>query len=487
MAVVAGVDSSTQSTTVVLKDADSGTTLGVGSAPHPPTFPPVSEQNPADWWTALGTAMGRARDEARIRPQDIEAISVAAQCHGLVPLDSAGRVIRPAKLWNDTTSAAQAMRLREVLPVPEWVERVGSLPPPAFTISKLVWLAEQEPENFKRLARVLLPHDWITWGLSGNAVTDRSDASGTGYFSASRNRYDDGILDLVDADRDWSSVLPRVLGPTETAGGVSNAIADELGVAGGATVCAGSGDQHAGAVGLGVERGDIVFVFGTSGVVYGLSPTEIHDPTGAVNSVAAATEGYQPLVCTLNAAKVTDTFARLLGVDHHELSRLALAADGSADRPVLAAFLDGERTPDRPAARGTLAGLTTSTRREDLALAGFEGAVLGLVEGYDQLSRLGVENQGRVFITGGGAASPAYQQVLADALGRDVLLAESAQPVASGAAIQAAAVLRGVILEDVRAAWAPATKLAAHPRGMRAIPPVRERYAVLSGWRGLES
>lgn len=487
MAVVAGVDSSTQSTTVVLKDADSGALLGVGTAPHPPTFPPVSEQNPDDWWTSLAAAMERARDKARVRPGEIAAISVAAQCHGLVPLDSDGRTIRPAKLWNDTSSAAQARRLQKMLPVSEWVERVGSLPPPAFTISKLAWLAEREPENFERLATVLLPHDWITLRLSGNAVTDRSDASGTGYYSASRNQYDTAILDLVDADRDWPSVLPRVLGPSEVAGEVSSGVADELGIARGAMVGAGSGDQHAGAVGLGVERGDIVFVFGTSGVVYGLSPIEIHDPTGAVNSVAAATEGYQPLLCTLNAAKVTDTFARLLGVDHDELSRLALAADYAADRPVLAAFLDGERTPDRPMARGMLASLTTSTSREDVALAAFEGVVLGLVEGYDHLARMGVANQGKIFITGGAAASEAYRQVLADTLDREIVVAEGSQPVAEGAAIQAAALLRGTVLEDVRTAWAPTTRTAAHPRAMRASSPLRDRYAIVANWRGLES
>ena len=487
MTVVAGVDSSTQSTTVVLKDGDSGELLGVGSAPHPPTFPPVSEQSPDDWWAALVIAMGRARENGRIKPEEIKAISVAAQCHGLVPLDSDGRVIRLAKLWNDTSSAAQARRLQKVFPVSEWVGRVGSLPSPAFTICKLAWLAEEEPENFERLATALLPHDWITLRLSGNAVTDRSDASGTGYYSASRHQYDAAILALVDADRDWSSVLPRVLGPSEAAGNVSTVVADEIGIARGAIVGAGSGDQHAGAVGLGAENGDIVFVFGTSGVVYGFSPIEILDRTGAVNSVAAATEGYQPLVCTLNAAKVTNTFARLLDVDHDELARLALAADYAADRPVLAAFLDGERTPDRPMARGTLAGLTNSTSREEVALAAFEGVVFGLVEGYDLLTRLGISNKGRVFITGGGASSDAYRQVLADSIDREVMVAESFEPVAEGAAAQAAAVLRNIALEEVRPAWAPATRIAARPRIKRAPPELRHRYATVANWRELDS
>ncbi len=485
MPVLVGVDSSTQSTTVALHDASSGQLLATASAPHTATFPPVSEQNPAEWWAALGTALDRAKSSAGISGSDVAGISVAAQCHGLVPMDASGEVVRPAKLWNDTTSAAQSERLRGALSIVDWVERVGSLPPPAFTISKLAWLAENEPENFARLNRVALPHDWLTLRLSGQFVTDRSDASGTGYFSAARGRYDEGILGMVDSGRDWIPMLPAVHAPGEAAGVIRADVADELGISRRAIVGPGSGDQHAGAVGLGVEEGDVVFVFGTSGVVYGLSRTEVHDPRGDVNSVADAAGGFQPLVCTLNAAKVTDTFARILGVDHNELARLALDAPREHDRPVLAPYLDGERTPDRPRARGLLGGLSTSTSREQIALAAFEGVVLGLVEGHDSLERLGVKTGARVLATGGGSSSPAYLQVLADSLGRPVHTVNASQPVARGAAIQIAAILGDVPIQQVREAWTPSTALAAGPRDKGTG--IRDRYRTISTWSGLES
>jgi Sugar (pentulose and hexulose) kinases len=352
MPVVAGVDSSTQSTTVTLHDSVSGVRLAVASAPHAMTTPPVSEQNPHDWWGALTGALGKAKDAAGVGSADIIGISVAAQCHGLVPLDAASSVIRPAKLWNDTTSADQSEWLRNALSIRDWVDRVGSLPPPAFTIAKLAWLRENEPEHFDRLVRIALPHDWLTLQLSGEFVTDRSDASGTGYYSASRGEYDTEILGLIDGSKDWLSMLPAVHAPGQPAGQIRRAIADEIGISPRAIVGAGSGDQHAGALGLGIKTGDTVFSLGTSGVVYGLSDVEVHDQSGDVNSVADAAGGYQPLVCTLNAAKVTDTFARILGVDHDGLAQLALAAPLDADRAVLSAFLDGERTPDGPVRAG---------------------------------------------------------------------------------------------------------------------------------------
>jgi xylulokinase len=485
MPVVAGVDSSTQSTTVTLHDSESGVRLASESMPHRSTTPPVSEQDPSDWWGALAGALAKAKDVASIAASDIVGISVAAQCHGLVPLDVNGTVIRPAKLWNDTTSAAQAERLRGALSTVEWVERIGSLPPPAFTIAKLAWLRDNEPDAFARLDRIALPHDWLTLRLSGEFVTDRSDASGTGYYSASRNEYDLGILALVDPDVDWLPMLPAVHGPAAPAGGILASVADELGLSRSAVVGAGSGDQHGGALGLGVQTGDTVVVLGTSGVVYGLSDVEVHDETGQVNSVADAAGGYQPLICTLNAAKVTDTFARLLGVDHDELARLALAAPLDPDRPVLSAYLDGERTPDRPHSRGLLGGISTATSREALALAAYEGVILGLAEGRDSIERAGVSVSGRRIATGGGAASHAYLQFLADTIDGDILVVDESQPVAKGAAIQAAAILAGKPITEVRSAWAPVASLGASPRYSGGLN-VRERYRTLSQWAGFD-
>ena len=312
---MAGVDSSTQSCKVELRRLDDGTRAGGGSAPHPPAFPPCSEQDPQAWWGAFVAAFRGALTDADAGPRDVAAISVAAQCHGLVVLDATGAVIRPAKLWNDTTSTPELMSLRAQIGDQTLIQRTGSLPTAAFTLSKVAWLARHEPANFARVAHLMLPHDYLTYRLTGRAVTDRSEASGTAYFDASRDTYLVDHLRLI-ADRDWLPMLPEVLGPEGVAGTVQPEVIDTLGLEGSVLVGAGGGDQHAAALGLGQQPGDIVYTFGTSGVVMGVSELPVHDEQGHVDGVADMANGYLPLVSTLNAAKVTDTFARLLGVDH---------------------------------------------------------------------------------------------------------------------------------------------------------------------------
>lgn len=461
--IVAGVDSSTQSTKAVLYDATSGRPIGLGSAPHPQTYPPVSEQDPEGWWTALGVALRRAADEAGVPLHDIDALSIAGQCHGLVALDAAGAVIRPAKLWNDTVSAPQMQRLLQTMAPAEWVGRIGSVPTAAFTVSKIAWLAEHEPDAFARTDTILLPHDWITWRLTGERVTDRSEASGTGYFDASSGRYVLEILRLINENRDWMPMLPRVLGSTEAAGVVTPDAARALGLREGTLVAAGAGDQHASALGLGLRPGDVAYAFGTSGVVFATAPDPVHDPSGIVDGVADAAGGYLPLVSTLNAARVTDTFAEWLGVDHEQLNELALSARPT-DGPVLVAHLDGERKPDLPDATGTLAGLTRMVGRAELARAGVEGVIFGLFWGETQLRARGIRTDGRVIVTGGGARSRSYPQALADLRGGEVLASRSIEPVASGAAIQAYACLTDTDIREVAARWAAPIEVVATAR-----------------------
>jgi xylulokinase len=482
MSIIAGVDSSTQSTKVVLRDANNGRILGSGRAPHQPVFPPFSEQDPESWWQAFLQAFKGAIDAADASPRDIVALSVAAQCHGLVALDSAQKVIRPAKLWNDTTSAPEMAELLATVGSDQFAARTGSIPTAAFTISKLLWLKRNEPENFARTRSVLLPHDWLTWRLTGRFVTDRSEASGTGYFNAEAMRYDEFLLAAIDGDRDWTGMFPEVLAPAETAGTVLRDVAEMLGLSNDVVVGPGAGDQHASALGIGAEVGDVVYSLGTSGVVFGVAQDRHVDADGNVNCVADANGGYLPLVCTLNAARVADTFATLLGVDHAALSELALTAPLSSDRPVLAAFLDGERTPNRPNATGTLTGITTSTSRAEVALAAFEGVVLGLTSGQAALERIGVVTTGRILAVGGGADSPAFQQVLSDATGRPVLLPDVREAVASGAAVQAAACRFGATIDDIRTAWAPTTTVAAEPRVTHPDPVIAARYASVASW-----
>ncbi|MFV0316891.1 MAG: xylulokinase [Microthrixaceae bacterium] len=496
--LVLGVDSSTGSTKVEARTLAEGDLVGVGRAAHPGTEPPRSEQDPMAWWSALVDAVGQLGD---LRAS-VVAVSVAAQQHGLVVTDAAGKPIRAAKLWNDTESAAVSQAMLDALGPHRWVEACGSVPLPAFTITKLGWLAEHEPEVLARTERVFLPHDWLTYVLCGAHVTDRGDASGTGWFDpASGAMVAAGFLERAlgvigvpvqrfDADPcGWlRDRVPAVLDPLSAAGRITATAAGELGLDPGVVVGPGTGDNMAAALGLGLAPGDVVVSLGTSGTVYARSTVRTTDATGAVAGFADATGMFLPLVCTLNATKVTDTVARWLGVDLDTLSDLALAADPSAPgRPTLVPYFDGERTPNLPHATGSLEGLRTTTTREDLALAAHDGVLRGLLAGRDALAAAGVDVDGALILVGGGARSEAYRQRLADLARRTVVVPQEAESVAAGAAVQAAAVAEATASArnpgEVAQGAPPDT---GHGSASTAIdaPPVRGPFdAVASRWR----
>jgi xylulokinase len=454
---VLGVDSSTQATKVEIRDADDGALIATGRASHPSTTPPRSEQDPNAWWTALVDAVR----QTGIR--DIAAMSVAAQQHGLVVLDATGEVLRPAKLWNDTESAPEAAAMVGALGAEQWAKACGSVPVASFTITKLAWLARHEPQTFARVATVLLPHDYLTYRLVGRFVTDRGDASGTGYWSPAEDVWMPGLIDRALGPADGATglnvdSLPEVLGPGESPGVLTDRAREELGLDGPILCGPGTGDNMAAALGIGLRPGDVAVSIGTSGTVYTVSNVPTADPTGSVAGFADATGRFLPLVCTLNATRVTDALAGLLGVDTAALGELALGAPAGANGVVLVPYLDGERTPNRPDASGTIAGLRTETDRGDLARAAFEGVVCGLLDGLDALQAIGAvlpatERSGRTLLVGGGARSPAYQRILADLMGVDVVLPSGDEHVAGGACAQSAAVLHGLRPDDVAASW----------------------------------
>ncbi|MEZ5142265.1 MAG: xylulokinase [Acidimicrobiales bacterium] len=451
MPLVLGVDSSTQATKVEVRDVDTGELVAAGRAPHAPVSPPRAEQDPAAWWAALARAVFDAGVD------DVAALAVAGQQHGLVALDDAGTVLRPAKLWNDTESAPDARRLVARLGPAGWSEACGSVPVASFTVTKVAWLAEHEPEVLDRLATLLLPHDWLTHQLTGRAVTDRGDASGTGYWSPATGRWRPDLLDLA-APRPggWVGALPTVLGPTEPAGPLTPWAADQLGLRAGALVGPGTGDNMAAALGVGLAGGDVAISVGTSGTVFATSPTPTADASGAVAGFADATGRFLPLVCTLNAALVLDAVARLLAVDHASFDQLALTAPAGAEGLVLLPYLAGERTPNRPDATGTLTGLRPDVSRAALARAAVEGVVCGLLDGLDALVAAGVPiaDAGRLVLVGGGARSAAVRQVVADLTGRPVTLPAGDEHVAAGACVKAAAVLLERDPVEVARAWA---------------------------------
>jgi xylulokinase len=470
--LVVGVDSSTQSTKVEARDVATGEVVGTGTAKHPPTSPPVSEQDPRAWWEALVDAVVQLGDHRA----EVVAISVAGQQHGLVLLDAAGEPLRPAKLWNDTTSSPQADRLVAELGAERWAQQTGSVPVAAFTVTKLAWVAEHEPDLLERAVMVMLPHDYLTWRLSGEHVTDRGDASGSGWFDPSSGTV---VTDLLaTATGDWGGAVPRVLGPAEAAGTLTATAASELGLPGSVVVGPGTGDNMGAALGLGLRAGDVAISLGTSGTVFAVSDTATHDASGAVAGFASASGNYLPLVCTLNATKVTDTVARWLGTDAPGLADLALAAAGDPGAATLVPYFDGERTPNLPEATGTFAGLTNATTREQLALAAHDGVLCGLLGGVDALRAVGATVDGRVFLIGGGSRSAAYRQRAADLLGHPVVVPATDETVATGAALQAAAVFGDGDFAAVAERWHLGSGELIEPR--HDASPIRSRYRTTS-------
>lgn len=445
--LVAGVDSSTQACKVVIRDMETGELVRSGAAPHPVG----TSVDPMAWWSALREAIAAAGGV-----DDVAALSISGQQHGMVALNASGAVIRDALLWNDTRSAAAAEDLIAELGEargsgaaagPEvWAEATGTVPVASLTVTKLRWLADAEPDNAAQVAAVALPHDWLTWMLMGGPeagldalVTDRSDASGTGYFDAVAGEYDREILNLA-LRRDAGAVrLPRVLDSGERAG-----VTVETQVApAGIVLGPGCGDNAGAALGLEMVPGDVTVSIGTSGVVSAITSDPVRDSTGVVTGFADATGHYLPLAVTLNGAQVFDVVRRLLDVDHGVFDLLALAAEPGADGLTLVPFFQGERTPNLPDSTASLLGLTlANTTRENLARAAVEGVLSLLAEGLDAVAGQGVPVE-RLRIIGGAARSTAVQEFAPRVFGRDVLVPAPGEYVADGAARQAAWALTG--------------------------------------------
>lgn len=522
MTLVAGIDSSTQSCKVMIRDAESGTLVRSGSAPHPDG----TEVDPEHWWTALQAAIAQAGGLA-----DVEALAIAGQQHGMVALDERGEVIRPALLWNDVRSADAATALIRELGdgdheagARRWAADVGLVPQASFTVTKLRWLADAEPDNARRVAAVALPHDWLTWRLAGGGadsaasggasdtggmgggsgrfdglVTDRSDASGTGYFDAVANTYRRDLLARAlrcsDAAAE-SIVLPRVLAPHERAGRITTPVGGAGGGAGsghgtlggagrGASghvvLGPGMGDNAGAALALALRPGDTMLSLGTSGVVGTVSETRANDHTGLVAGFADAMGRHLHLAVTLNAARILDATARVLGVDHTSLSELALSAAPGADGLVYVPYLEGERTPNLPTATGTLLGMTQrSMTRENIARATVEGLLCHLADAMSTVAAQGVTITA-VSLVGGAAQSAAVRELAPAVLGVPVVVPSPGEYVADGAARQAAWVLSGAAeppvwpQPDTRVYEAAGTpeRLAAYRDGVARVYPRR--------------
>lgn len=473
MTLVAGVDSSTKSTKVVIVDSDEGTIVASATSRHPATAPPRSEQDPMAWWRALSKAWSACGPITR----SVKAVAIAAQQHGLVALDADGEALHPAKLWNDSESATQCEALTNALGAEAWARRCGSVLTPSFTITKLAWLRETKPDTYAAIRRVLLPHEWLTWQLLGcpaHAVGDRGDASGTGWWSPSNGDVDEGLLALVGGHREW---LPQILGPNDVAGQAATMVR-------GAMVGPGTGDNMGAALALGLAPGDLAISLGTSGTVFTSSNSPSFDARGEVAGFADAAGRFLPLVCTLNATKVTEWAVGLAGGKANDLDRIGALAPPGANGVVLIPYLDGERTPLLPNATGSLSGLRTSTTVADIVRASVEGVVSGLLSGVDALGRCGVDTSGRLLAVGGGARSALYRQVLADLSMKEIVTLDPAvDRVAVGAAAQAAAVISEASPDDIGARWAGNEKVVVvtEPKiGATQSAALRDRYRSLA-------
>lgn len=464
MPLVAGVDSSTQSCKIAIRDLETGATIRQGRASHPGG----TEVDPENWWEALQSAIAEAGGL-----NDVVAISISGQQHGMVLLDLNGEVIRPALLWNDTRSAGAAADLIAEFGAEELARRTGSVPVASFTSTKLRWLRDAEPEHAMRVAAVALPHDWLTWRFLGYGpkhasrlgpvlaalTTDRSDASGTGYWDGVTGKYD---TELFVKALGHDAIRPVVLAPQEHAGRTPA----------GLIVAAGCGDNAGAALGLGVTSGDVVVSIGTSGTVFAVTDAPSGDATGTVAGFADASGLSLPLVATLNAARVMGSVAELLGVDNQCAGELALMAEPGAGGVVLVPYFAGERTPNLPNSTASVHGLTiSSATRPNLARAAIEGMLSGLAAGLDALRAVGVR-ENRVLLTGGAAQNLAVQAIASQVFDASVIVPKPGEYVAAGAAVQAAWALTGT-----RPDW-PVEVVAAPKRDYR--PLIRAQYALYS-------
>lgn len=439
---VAGVDTSTQSCKVVIVDPETGAVVREGRAPNPDG----TEVNPQHWWDAFLEAV-----QAAGGLDDVRALSVAGQQHGMVCLDADGNVIRDALLWNDTRSAQAAADLivdlgegEEEAGLAAWLDQTGSAPVASLTVTKLRWLADHEPENAARIAAICLPHDWLTWKISGSTaldtlVTDRSDASGTGYMSRTEPEYLTDLLALalrIKPQEAKQIILPRILEPWEVAGHGDPARGWEHVALG-----PGCGDNAGAALGLDLKPGEAMLSLGTSGVVAVVSEKSVADDAGLVNGFADATGNWLPLACTLNASRIIDSMAAVTGATYREFDELALSVQGAAGLRLIPYF-EGERTPNLPTATATLEGMTlANSDRAHVARATVEGLLALMRNALDVVRDLGVPIE-TVYMVGGGAKSEAVRELAPAALDAQIVVPAEGEYVALGAALQAAR-LRG--------------------------------------------
>src|SRR2546421_359163 len=433
--VFLGIDCGTQSTKVVLRDHATGEIMAVGRAPHElvERDDGTREQDPAWWIDALCIAV---RDAARGARLEVGGIGVSGQQHGLVCLDVDDRPVRAAKLWNDTTTAAECDELtRKLGGEPRVLDLVGNLILPGYTAPKIAWLAAHEPASYARTARMCLPHDFLNLWLTGQFVTEYGDASGTAYFDVRSRRYSDVVLAAIDERRDWKRTLPSVAPPISIVGALRSEAAEALGLDVGIPVSAGGGDNMCAAIGCDiVAAGPVAVSLGTSGTVFAYRADPAVDPLGEAAALCDSTGGWLPLAATLNCTSATEWARELFAMDHAAVD--AAVAAGRGDGLAFLPYLSGERTPNRPHGTGVFVGLHANHDREAIVRAVVQGVTYALAYALETLGRAGVVAK-EITLVGGGSASDAWAQLCADIFELPVARPAIVEAAASGAARQA--------------------------------------------------
>ncbi|QHF03598.1 xylulokinase [Pseudomonas asturiensis] len=437
-----GIDCGTQGTKALVLDAQNGQVLGEGSAPHSliSDHNGRREQDVQQWLDALQQAVGQALAQAGVSGQQVQGIGISGQQHGLVLLDEHGQVLRPAKLWCDTETAPENQCLLDYMGGEQGsLERLGVVIAPGYTVSKLLWTLEQHPQLFERIDKVLLPHDYLNYWLTGRCCTEFGDASGTGYFNIRTRTWDLPLLAHIDPSGRLEKALPPLLEADQPVGTLRPEIARLLDLNQQALVSSGGGDNMMGAIGTGnIQPGLITMSLGSSGTVYAYSDQPAVSEHGSVAAFCSSSGGWLPLICTMNLTNVTSAIRALFALDIATFNDALASAPIGAEGVLMLPFLNGERVPALPDATGSILGLdSTNLTQANLCRAAVEGTTFGLRYGLDLLRASGIKSE-RIRLIGGGSKSAIWRQIVADIMNTPVICTRHAEAAALGAAIQAA-------------------------------------------------
>ncbi len=435
-----GIDSGTQSTKALVVDAKDGKVLGAASEAYGmiPDLPAgAKEQHPHLWIEATSKSIRQALKQAKAKAGEVQAIGVSGQQHGFVPLDKNGKVIRPAKLWCDTSTAPECEEITAALGGQKAaIKAIGNAVLPGFTAPKILWMKKHEPKNFARLHTVMLPHDYINYWLTGEAVMEYGDASGTALLDVRKRKWSADVLKAIDGD--LASKLPPLISSEQPVGYLQPSTAKELGLSPDVIVSAGGGDKMMGAIGTGNTRaGFITASFGTSGTIYACANKPVVDPQGEIAAFCDSTNHWLPLLCTMNVTVATEMVRKNLGWTHEKFAAEAAKVKPGSDGLILLPYLEGERTPNVPDGTGVFFGVTQKTSNPaHYARAAMEGVTLGMNYGLRRLAQLGVKPT-QIRATGGGAKSKVWRQLMADVFNAEVVTLQVSEGAAYGAALQA--------------------------------------------------